>query len=415
MTDRTRNQLIFAANIAIFWPGFHLLSPITILPVFVSFLTESSILIGSVSAIYLVAYATPLIYGVRFFEGRRYKSRMLVAIITTGRIVFIAFAVILIISGGSPPELMLLLFFVAACMLGGTTGFCYPAWADTFNRVVDSHSRGRLIGIAQTIGGVMAGIIVLLATRLMGDDPFPIGFGMVFIVAALILTISYGLLIFLKEPPSPIIRSEPESIWQTGLRIPRLLRKDASFRSLLVARLLIGSGMASFGFFAVFGTRRFDLDVEHIGFLATILRISQTVANLASGFLNDRIGAIGLTIAGAAITPIAALIAFVATDPIALYPIFILVGFSQAAFVMADLTLILDTAPNDQMPTYLATYSAAVYPVLIGASAIAGVIIDVVGFKPMFLLSASLGLIGIGLMVRVARSRTVSNTTKLYG
>ena len=311
--------------------------------------------------------------------------------------------------------MMLLLFFVAACMLGGTTGFCYPAWADTFNRVVDSHSRGRLIGIAQTIGGVMAGIIVLLATRLMGDDPFPIGFGMVFIVAALILTISYGLLIFLKEPPSPIIRSEPESIWQTGLRIPRLLRKDASFRSLLVARLLIGSGMASFGFFAVFGTRRFDLDVEHIGLLATILLISQTVANLASGFLNDRIGAIGLTIAGAAITPIAALIAFVATDPIALYPIFILVGFSQAAFVMADLTLILDTAPNDQMPTYLATYSAAVYPVLIGASAIAGVIIDVVGFKPMFLLSASLGLIGIGLMVRVARSRTVSNTTKLYG
>ena len=164
-----------------------------------------------------------------------------------------------------------------------------------------------------------------------------------------------------------------------------------------------------------FGTRRFDLDVEHIGLLATILLISQTVANLASGFLNDRIGAIGLTIAGAAITPIAALIAFVATDPIALYPIFILVGFSQSAFVMADLTLILDTAPNDQMPTYLATYSAAVYPVLIGASAIAGVIIDVVGFKPMFLLSASLGLIGIGLMVRVARSRTVSNTTKLYG
>ena len=413
MNDRTRNSLIFASNIAVFWPGFHLLSPVTILPVFLSFLTDSSVLIGAIPPLAQLAYAVPLIYGARYFEGRPYKSRRLVAIITPGRFGFIAYGGLVILSGGRPAPLMLVLFFLALFTLGGTTGFSYAAWADTFNKVVDRRSRGRLIGIAQTIGGAVAGVAVLAATRLMGDDPFPTGFGVVFIVAALILVVAYGQLIFLKEPPSPPAEPDPSPIWQAASRIPRLLRQDPTFRSLILARLLIGYGMTSFGFFAIFATRRFDITVEQIGLLITILLITQTIANLGSGYLNDRIGSIRLAAVGGVLAPVAAILAATAPDPIALYPIFMCVGLSQAAFAVADFTLVLDAAPPERMPTYLATYNVSVAPLLLPAALGAGLLVDIAGFTPMFLASAVLGLAGILLMARVARGQSLPDPSAL--
>lgn len=413
MNNRTRNHLVFASNIAVFWPGFNLMSPVTILPVFVSFLTDSSILIGSIPPLAQIAYAIPLIYGARYFEGRPYKCRRLVTIVTIGRMPFIAFGAFVIIAGGRPSVLLLVLFFLALFSLGGTTGFSYAAWADTFSKVVDRRSRGRLIGISQTVGGGIAGVAVLAATRLMGDDPFPIGFGILFIVAALILTLAYGQLVLLKEPPSPPVESDPNPIWRAASRIPRLLRQDPNFRSLIIARLLIGYGMTSFGFFAIFATRRFDITVEQIGLLTTILLITQTIANLGSGYLNDRIGSVRLAAVGGLGALIAAVLAATALDPIALYPIFMCVGFSQAAFAIADFTLVLDAAPRERMPTYLATYNVGVSPLLLPAALAAGLLVDIAGFRPMFIASAVLGLAGIVLMSRVARRQSLSETSAL--
>ena len=411
MNDRTRNSLIFAANVAVFWPGFHLMSPVTILPVFVSFLTDSNVLIGAVPPISQLATAIPLIYGARYFEGRPYKARRGVAIVTSGRIVFAAFGAYVVLSGGQPATLLLVLFFVALFSLGGTTGFCYGAWADTFKKVVDRRTRGRLIGISQMLGGVIAGAAVFLATRLLGDDPFPTGFGVVFIVAALILGVAYGMLLLLREPPSPPVEKDPSPFWRTGSRIPHLLRQDASFRSLVVARLLIGYGMTAFGFFAVFGIRRFDIGLEQIGLLTTILLITQTAANLGGGFLNDRIGPIWLAAAGGVIALVAALLAATALDPVAFFPIFVCVGLSQGVFAIADFTLILDAGPTERMTTYLAAYNVTIAPLLLPAALAAGFLADVAGFRPMFITSGAVALAGIALMIHVARRRALPGTS----
>lgn len=403
MNDRTRNSLVYAANVAVFWPGFHLMSPVTILPVFVSFLTDSNVLIGSVTPIAQLATALPLIYGARYFEGRPYKARRVVAIVSSGRVVFAAYGAFVILTDGRPTLLLLVLFFVALFSLGGTTGFCYGAWADTFNKVVDRRTRGRLIGISQTFGGALAGVAVFVATRLMGDDPFPTGFGFVFIIAALILGVAYGMLLVLKEPPSPPVEKDPSPIWRAGSRIPRLLRQDSSFRSLVIARLLIGYGMTAFGFFAVFGIRRFDIGLEQIGLLTTILLVTQTISNLGGGFLSDRIGPIWLAAAGGVIALIAAVLAATALGPFALYLIFVCVGLSQGAFAVADFTLILDVAPGERVATYLATYNVTTAPLLLPAALAAGFLVDVAGFRSMFISSGAFALAGIALMIRVAR------------
>ena len=408
MSDRTRNYLIFLANPALFGLGMNLMSPVTILPVFVSYLTDSNVLIGGVTAVVRLAWALPLIYGARHFEERPYKARRLVAISTIGRVVFVAYGGYLFFSSGGPATILLVLFFFALFALWGSDGFTSPAWAEMFTKIVDARARGRLIGIAGAVGGVLAGVGILIATRLMGDNPFPAGFALVFIAATIVLIISHGTLVFLKEPPSPPPEElDPSPIWRAGARIPRLLRRDPSFRSLILARLLLGFGMTSFGFFAVFATRRFDLGLEQIGLLTTVLLVTQTVATLGSGFLNDRLGPIQLASAGGLVALLAAIMAATTPSPILFIPIFICVGLSQAAFGIADITLVIDAAPLDRMPTYMATYNIGIAPLLVVAALAAGLLVDLTGFRSMFIVSGVFALAGIALMIRVSRNRPV--------
>jgi MFS family permease len=403
VNDRTRNHLILVANPAFFGLGFNLMSPVTILPVFVSFLTDSNVLIGAINPVVRMAWAIPLIYGARYFEGHVHKARRMFVITTIGRILFIAFATYVIVSGGRPAALALALFFVALFVLWGTDGITSPAWAEIFSKIIDPRSRGRLMGLAQTCGGILAGVGVFFAARFLDANPTPAGFAKLFIVAALVLEVSHGLFLFLREPPSDPIQADPSPIWRAGARIPRLLREDRHFGSLIVARVLIGFGMTSFGFFAVFATRDFDVGIREIGIFTTVLLVTQTAANLVSGFLNDRIGPIRLVAAGGSIVLIASVLAVATPTSVAFYPIFVCVGLSQAAFAIADFTLIFNAAPPEKMTTYLATYNATMAPLLVVAALSAGLLVDLAGgYRPMFVISGLFALLGVALMLRVA-------------
>ncbi|MDP6758156.1 MAG: MFS transporter, partial [Chloroflexota bacterium] len=198
---------------------------------------------------------------------------------------------------------------------------------------------------------------------------------------------------------------DPRPIWRAGGRIPDLLRRDSALRRLILARLLVGYGMTSFGFFAVFATRRFDLGLEQIGLLTTVLLVTQTAATFGSGFLNDRLGPVRLAVAGGFVALGAAVLAATATDPVAFYAIFVCVGLSQAAFTIADFTLVLDAAPTEQMTTYLATFNVSIAPLMLPAALAAGYLADVAGYRAMFVVSAALAVVGIVLMMRLSRCR----------
>ena len=405
MSDRTRNYLILIANPAIFGLGFNIMSPVTILPVFVSLLTDSNMVIGAITPLVRMAWAIPLIYGARYFEGRAYKARRLFVISSLGRIVFIAYGGFVIATGGEAATLSLVLFFVALFAMWGSDGFTSPAWAEMFSKIVDARARGRLMGMAQTFGGIMAGVGVFFAARFLSDNPVPSGFAVLFVVAALILKVSHGVLVFLKEPPSPPVRADPNPIWRAGNRIPRLLRDDPLFRSLILARLLIGFGMISFGFFAVFATRGFDVGIEQIGLFTTILLVTQTGANLASGLLNDRIGPVRLASAGGLIVVIAAVLAATTQSDLAFFPIFVCVGLSQAAFAIADFTLIFEAAPPEKMTTYLATYHGTTAPLLVFVALAAGLLADIAVYRVMFVVSSLFAVAGVALMIHLSRRR----------
>lgn len=404
MSDRTRNYLILIANPALFGLGFNLMSPVTILPIYVSLLTDSNVLIGAISPVFRMAWAVPLIFGAQYFERFVYNARRMYVITSIGRLVFISYCAYVVVSDGRPAALALALLFLALFALMGSDGLTSAGWAEIFSKVVDARSRGRVMGLGTSIGGVMAGVGVFFAGRFLDANPNPARFATLFIVAAFVLAVSHGLYLFLREPPSRPAQTDSRSLWRAAARIPRLLRDDRFFSSLLVARVLIGFGMTSFGFFAVFAARDFGVSVGRIGLYTTVLLVTQTAAILDSGFLNDRIGPMRLMYVGGAIVLIASVVAATTSTAAAFFAIFVCVGLSQATFAMADFTLIFDAAPPEKMTTYLAAYNATLAPFLVVFALVAGLLVDLVGgYRPMFAVSGLFALAGVALMLRVAR------------
>jgi hypothetical protein len=71
-----------------------------------------------------------------------------------------------------------------------------------------------------------------------------------------------------------------------------------------------------------------------------------------------------------------------------------------AATNVSGLNVLLEFAPGaDERPTYIGLGTTLVAPVVFGAPLAAGLMVDALGFAPIFAAAAGGGLIGLGLLI----------------
>jgi MFS family permease len=375
------------------------------LPAFVRQFTRSAPVIGLVSTVFNGGWLLPQMVAARAINDKsRKKPYLMIGI--SGRITFWITALGLWLGLAQRPNEMLLLFFGCLGMFTISDGLASVAWFDMLARAIPLQRRGRLMGIAQVIGG-LAGLGAGVAITLILDSPrfpFPANYALIFTLAGLAFIPSAIALALLRETGAANTRIKGRKWGQNGWLTPLL--QDSVFRRWMASRVLVGMVSLATPFYVVHATDVLSLPEAVVGTFVA----AQQVAGMASGALlgpiSDRWGPATTIRIGSAITvagPLFALVAHVADGGLLIqaYPIvYAALGIHYSSSMLGFYNYLLEIAPNDMRPSYIGLGNTIMGVVTL-APTVGGWLLEATSYTVLFGITALLVFLGFLMALRL--------------
>lgn len=364
----------------------------TVIPLFVSQLTDSALLIGLIPAIHAVGWQLPQLFMANSVSRlRRYKP-MVMWMTIQERVPYLGLALVALFAAGLGNKTALALAFFLLIWQGFGAGFTANAWQSMIAKIIPSDSRGTFFGLQAALANILMSAAAVAAGFILNRVEAPLNFTLCFLLTCVGMALSMLFLGLTREPvdDEKTVPERQASPWKGGLE---LLRRDRNFSAFLVVRLLSQFATMGFAFYIVYGLRRFDMDEITAGFLTAALMITSTVANAVMGWLGDRLGHRAMLIAGSLAVALSSLIAWGAPSIGWMYPVFILAGLANVAYWTIGMAITVEFGSEETRPTYIGLSNTLVAPFTIIAPLIGGWIADAAGFQTTFMVSAVGGLV----------------------
>ena len=380
----------------------------TMIPLFVSRMTDSALLIGLIPAIHAVGWQLPQLFMAGSVSRlRRYKP-MVMWLTMQERLPFLGLVIIAFFLSSLGNKLALTLTFLMLIWQGLGAGFAANGWQSLVAKIIPPTFRGTFFGAQSALANIFMSITAIaggyLLDKVNDRSDFSISFGITFI-AFLFSMIALGLT---REPVDneKIIPEKTASPWKNWWAI---LRRDRNFSAFLLVRLLSQFATMGFAFYILYGLQQFNMDPVTAGFLTATLTITQTIANLVMGWLGDRFGHRSMLIAGSVSVIGSSMLAWGAQGIGWLYPVVILAGLANVAYWTIGMAITVEFGSEETRPIYIGLSNTLVAPFTILAPLLGGWLTDGFSFQLTFMVSA---LIAIGvtilliLLVRNPRAQT---------
>lgn len=346
----------FAVNVldgAFFWLGINFAAPSTIMPLYVSHLTDNRVLIGLISAITGAGWYLPQLLTANYVEQMPVKKRLVVNVgLFSERLPFLVMALSVFLFARRSANWALLFFFLTLVWHTVGAGVVAISWQDMVAKVIPVNYRGRLLGLANFIGSATGLLGAALAAAVLARFPFPINFGICVSLTFAFLMASWFALALTREPPLHS-RKPAVSLREYGRRLPAVLRNDRNFLMYLLSRVMAVFGKAGVGFVTVYAVQRWHLTDSQAGLYTTVLLAGQTAANLISGVVADRRGHKLVLESGLALLVLAMLVAVLAPAPVWMCAVFAALGALNATDLMSAIVLPMEFSSPDERPTYI--------------------------------------------------------------
>ena len=371
-----------------------LASYVTIVPLFMSHLTESTALIGFMATLLPIGWQLPQLLTSQYVAGlRRYKP-MVLAMTFLERVPYFGLALVAFLIPTIGLDCALLLTVALLCwqaLGGGLTG---TAWQSMISKIMPAHRLGTFFGVQSALVNLFGAGGALLASAILASQDFPNSFGWLFFIAALSLMLSFAFLTLTFEPasePQHVVEREP---WREfGARLRIILRHNKNFRWFLIARALTSISLTVVSFFTIFGIRRFDMTPEFASAMTSVLLVSHTLSSSAVGWAGDRWGHRRVLILGNLATVLAIAVILFAPDVSWFYIVFALTGIVNTTQWSTIMTITVQFSSVAERPFYIGMSNSLIAPVTVFTPLIGGWLVDAVSFELAFGLFALAGLL----------------------
>jgi MFS family permease len=352
----------FTVNVlegAAFWFGMSFASFGTILPLFISKLTDSKLALGAAGAIAGAGWALPQLFTANYVERLARKKAVVVNLgFFTERLPIWLFPLAALVAGSHPG-------LALALVLAGEAGHCLGAgvvatgWQDMLANCFPVDVRGRLLGLMVFIGAGAGLLGAKLSAWLLATYPFPTNFALTFALGALGIGGSFVLLALTREPVQPQLKPR-QTHREFFATLPALVRADPNLRAFLTARVLMVLGGMGYAFLTVSAIQRFGLPDSAAAWFTAASLAGQMLGNLACGLIADRRGHKWTMQVGVSAAAVAYALAALAPSAGWYHVVFFLLGVASGAYFVSGILLVLELAIPERRATYVGLVNTTV-------------------------------------------------------
>lgn len=383
----------------------------TVMPSFVGMMTDSKPIIGLVGTIFAGAWLIPQLGAATVLNRQQRKKPALMAAVYSGRPLFFILAALIWAGLTRHPEVMLTVFFTLIGVFSVLDGIASVAWFDILARAVPVTRRGRLLGVSQLLSGVLGVVIARLVEIILVHPalPFPSNYALLFALAAVAFIPSAVALALLKEPEEELVNQERLSLREQLKELVTLWRGDPTFRQLMASRWLTGLMDLSVSFYVLHAVTLFGISQ---GRLLAARTVGSIVASLGLGWLSDRRGPLpvirvgSLTALGSPLLAMGLHLFVSPTLPQAEWiylAVYFLLGFTLNSRMLGHFNYVLEMAPEGKRPLYIGL-SSTLTGVLVPASFLGGVLLQVTSYPVLFGITAACIVGGVVASFKLRRS-----------
>lgn len=381
----------------------------TVLPIFISEITHSKVLVGLSGTMGNAGWFMPQLLVANLIG--HLKRKLPVYIWSGGVRIATIWGIALVVA--LIPKLdvssFLIMFFLLYSIYSLAGGVAGIPFMDVVAKSIPSQKRGTFFGARLFFGGIAAAFAGPIVKDILARQKFPANFTILFTVAALIVTFAILSFCFASEPEGKI--TEPRMPFVRFLsRGPFLLKNNRSYRLLLWVRILLGVWGMALPFYILYAREHLKVDPATVGLFLSIQMIGSILSNLIWGYLSNRKGnkivlvlVSGLTLVAPALTLIAWFGPFFQTI-LWFSGIFLFIGFALSGIQLGYTNYMLDVSPEGERPTYLGFMNTFLSPVFL-LSALGGYIIEKVSYEALFLVSIASGALSLMFALQLEEPR----------
>lgn len=405
-----RNYLLLLSEAICFTIGMVFFDANTLLPVLVERLTGSAVWVGIVGMIPSTGIFLASLFSANLVRSLPEKRGFILAVGSLGRLPMWVLAIVFAAFPGPLWTLGAFLIVGVQLLFWVADGLVATAWMEILGKTLPSNRRGRFFATMQIVGGALAVAAGGLLSLILDREPpgFPQNYGLVFAVGAALFSITLLALLGLKEQPSPTSPSEPA--WAFVKQIPGHIRRCRAFALAMQASLLTGLISLSLPFFVVFGRAQFGFTGADVGFLISARILGGMLGGVVWGTLGDRFGhekgVLGVALTAVLPALLASLIGWWVPEAYGLaafLALYVVIGAATGGW-HTFINYILDVCPPAERSLYSGLFNVAKAPVAI-APLLGGLLVEHVGYYPLFATTALLTSGGFLLALRLPASR----------
>ncbi len=404
--EEKRSFILNVVNGTLFNFAERLIDPPIVLTWFVSQLTRSNLLTGLVAPLGDAGWYFPQIFVSTYVQRmeRKMPSYTFTAGIRLVAWLLLALAVFFV---DNPVALLGTFFFLylLARLVSGVAGI---AFFEVTAKTISPQRLGSLFAWRMLLGGLLGVSSGWIVNKVLSHSgfPFPKNFALLFTLYCLITGPAMAAFIAIREPPGHA-NPKPITIQEQWQRAGLVLKEDKPFLLFILSQVCLTLAGVSTPFFTVYATKVLGATSGLLGFYLSLLTASQLASNLPWGRLTDRFGErlilLIYSLGNAATILLALGMGFWPKSPLSPY-LMALVFFLRGSFLPAGAIVSasypLKLSPEGERPLYIGLYNT-IMGVAMLLSGLGGIVVDLVGFAPLFSLSFLFCLISYFLAQRL--------------
>jgi len=209
----------------------------TFLPLFVSTMTDSAILIGLVPAVHNMGWLLPQLFTSKTVARLQVLKPYVLINTIHERLPFFFLAIVAWLIPTVGPSIALVLTFAMLIWQGLGAGLAANGWQNMIAKIIPSDFLATFFGLQSAVANLLASAGAIIAGTLVERNPGSRGFTYLFLIASLFMLISWFFLRQTREEPSQqkndLITEIP--LWKT---IGSVFRENKPFVWFIASRML---------------------------------------------------------------------------------------------------------------------------------------------------------------------------------